>query len=92
MRCGVGAFTFCQRSLDKEELSTTYPLVLTAKRRDSADLTDQHADGQVRPTPTVDNFEHNLLSWWMRSKSPYDDRCCEESHDVDNHGYVGDNR
>jgi hypothetical protein len=25
----------------KEELSTTYPLVLTAKRRDSADLSDQ---------------------------------------------------
>lgn len=90
MRCGVGAFIFCQRDPD-EASSTTCPLVLTAKRRDCADLSDQHADSQVGPTSAVNYVQYNSLGWWMRSESPYDDRCCEKCHDVNDHRYVGNN-
>jgi hypothetical protein len=72
--------------------STTYPLVLTAKRRDSADLSDQQADSQVGPTSAVDDVEYNSLGWWMWSESPYNDCRCEKCHDVDDHGDVRDHR
>ena len=65
-------------------------MILTAKRSDSTDLSDQHANRQVGPPSAVNHVEQDSLSWWMRSKRPDHDCDCKECHDMHNHGNVGD--